>query len=552
MSFHTVDKQPDSEWSTCSFSSVFRLGKSPNPSFNSPVVDKCGLKWQFSLNKKLNLSSQWVCKDIIEQAIVDVAVNLGEGRPLIVKRITLFPNSCVAHDITAFKSIEIKRVTSLSITVTVLQGSLEQHPLTLPHSSTSSPRCACSQAASDALHSSRFDALLTRPPVLQTLSQSLDSGSFFDTKFILCSRRKTSGNPGVTQRVYAQTDVLYAISPNLDLDEMFVREDKLFLNGNTLGERNQRMLEIVDEYEYESDSDLDEGESEGRDRDVEGTAEMIPSQSAEVVFEAIVKEQSGGGGKLDEGSSRLTAGAATVSEEGAPALEDTTSVSLPATSDFEDVWSEGSIQSDGQVRHRTSPLPNVQNVVYVKGTAYKTWRALIYYCYTGQITFSPLKSSQNAVEQFPNDERDNCCSPKSMYRLAHKLGIKALETSALAAVEKHLSKDNIFDEIFSNFTSKYTVIQEMEMKILLANRNQPEVVQALPRIIRGTVKKISQGSMPHAQTVLSDVMQKLIPCSLPASYIDCKCCGHRQHSIPPPSNAPESVKPRGNIWLYDL
>ncbi|KAH7906219.1 hypothetical protein BJ138DRAFT_1163143, partial [Hygrophoropsis aurantiaca] len=93
-----------------------------------------------------------------------------------------------------------------------------------------------------------------------------------------------------------------------------------------------------------------------------------------------------------------------------------------------------------------------------------------------------------------------------MYCLANRLGINALEASALAAIEEHLSKNNILDELFSKFTSKYPLIQEMEMEILMENRTQPEVTQAFPRMIQ----KISQGQMLHGEKMLSDVMQKLL------------------------------------------
>ncbi|KAH7906114.1 hypothetical protein BJ138DRAFT_1163390 [Hygrophoropsis aurantiaca] len=287
---------------------------------------------------------------------------------------------------------------------------------------------------------------------------------------------------------------------------MSAREDRLFLflgAGCTPREWYHRMSEIVTQYEYESDSDLDEGED--RNTDLVEPAETIPPPPAEVVFEAV-GEGHGASSGLYEDRSHSASGEATVSEE------DTSIVSAPTTSDFEDVvGSEGYARPDVQAdRYNALPVPiepptNITHVIYVKDTAYKTWRALIYYCYTGRVAFLPLKSCHNAVARLPSGGRDNRCSPKSMYRLAHKLGITALETSALAAIEEHLSKNNILDEIFSKYTSKYPVIRETEMRILMENRREPEVVQALPRMIQ----KISQGKMPHAETVLSDVMQKL-------------------------------------------
>ncbi|KAH7906218.1 hypothetical protein BJ138DRAFT_658778 [Hygrophoropsis aurantiaca] len=334
------------------------------------------------------------------------------------------------------------------------------------------------------------------------IAQWLNSGAFFDIKFIACARRGASDMHGATRVVYAQTAILKAISPALNLNQMFAREDKLFLRARTPG---GRMAEIVDEYEYESDSDFDE--SEERDNDIIGGIKAGPSQPSEAILKAVVEERDSRS-TWGENSSHTTAAAARVFEESTQISDD--SISTAAISDFEDVGSEGYIQPNMQDKYSAMlSTEHIANVIYVKGTAYKTWRAFVFFCYTGQVTFSPLRSSNTASERSPDDGKDSHCSPKSMYCLANKLGINALEASALAAIEEHLSKNNIIDELFSKFTSKYPVIQEMEMRILMENRTQPEAIQAFPKMIQ----KISQGEMPYAEKVLSDVMQKLLTTS---------------------------------------
>ncbi|KZT26833.1 hypothetical protein NEOLEDRAFT_1131894 [Neolentinus lepideus HHB14362 ss-1] len=61
--------------------------------------------------------------------------------------------------------------------------------------------------------------------------------------------------------------------------------------------------------------------------------------------------------------------------------------------------------------------------VIVKDAAARTYTALIFYLYTGEIYFRPLNSSP--MESTPNSEvrtyPSRSCSPKSMYRLADKL-----------------------------------------------------------------------------------------------------------------------------------
>ncbi|KAH7925140.1 hypothetical protein BV22DRAFT_1011844, partial [Leucogyrophana mollusca] len=140
--------------------------------------------------------------------------------------------------------------------------------------------------------------------------------------------------------------------------------------------------------------------------------------------------------------------------------------------------------------------------VLVKGAAYKTWRALIYYCYTGQIVFSPLKSCNAEHTPALAYEGATPCSPKSMYRLADSLGIDGLKEIALAAIKNDLSQKNILDEAFSKFTSR----QDMEVKLLVEHRSAPEVVTAFPT----KIQKIFRGEIPHAETVHSDFMQRLL------------------------------------------
>ena len=47
------------------------------------------------------------------------------------------------------------------------------------------------------------------------------------------------------------------------------------------------------------------------------------------------------------------------------------------------------------------------------------WASYIFFRYTGQVSFLPLKSAQGSSKRRPNDpNQPPSCSPKSMYRLA--------------------------------------------------------------------------------------------------------------------------------------
>ncbi|KAH9943870.1 hypothetical protein B0H21DRAFT_660394, partial [Amylocystis lapponica] len=106
------------------------------------------------------------------------------------------------------------------------------------------------------------------------------------------------------------------------------------------------------------------------------------------------------------------------------------------------------------------------------------WEALLFYLYTGNITFAPLKSEGDNVRQsFINRRRSKepnrpaPCSCKSIYRTAdevcghhlplrlinnfmEQMGLDALKHLALDHLKSRLSAKNILTEIFSTFTSQ--------------------------------------------------------------------------------------------------
>ncbi|KAG2074537.1 hypothetical protein BDR04DRAFT_1048223 [Suillus decipiens] len=145
----------------------------------------------------------------------------------------------------------------------------------------------------------------------------------------------------------------------------------------------------------------------------------------------------------------------------------------------------------------SSPPPPAQRMVLVRNTAFPTWASYVYYCYTGQVSFYPLKSKD------PYSRRDKTietprCSPKSMYRLAVKLKHTRLEALAFQAIKSNLSESNILDEAFSQFTAHYPDIRQMELEFLLKFRSAVKVAVPLQRI----VDAVAQGEMPHARAML--------------------------------------------------
>ncbi|KAJ7744157.1 hypothetical protein B0H16DRAFT_1560366 [Mycena metata] len=166
-------------------------------------------------------------------------------------------------------------------------------------------------------------------------------------------------------------------------------------------------------------------------------------------------------------------------------------------SDFEsdeeqepEALSSGGVSSDGEHKNsRAKSPPNNSigvekylrrgRIVVLKDTAYRTWKALLYYLYTRQINFAPLRS-ENCLGLETEDPQ---CLAKSMYRLADKLGLEELKSSALQYIRSRLSEDNILQEVFSSFTSMYPTLQTLEIKFLTSNFT-PKVTENLKQMTK--------------------------------------------------------------------
>ncbi|KAJ7474208.1 hypothetical protein FB451DRAFT_1248312 [Mycena latifolia] len=166
-----------------------------------------------------------------------------------------------------------------------------------------------------------------------------------------------------------------------------------------------------------------------------------------------------------------------------------------------------SSSSDAESKAKTAPEVSARSpcgrtgrVVVLKDTAFRTWKALLYYLYTRRVNFRPLKSEglkETAVS-------GPTCSPKSMYRLADKLGLEELQALALAAISSRLSEENILQEVFSTFTSYYPVIQELEVRILTSNFSE-KASEGLKEM----TQKICDGEKPYCAETLFMIIRKM-------------------------------------------
>ncbi|EAU91332.2 hypothetical protein CC1G_07367 [Coprinopsis cinerea okayama7 len=92
-------------------------------------------------------------------------------------------------------------------------------------------------------------------------------------------------------------------------------------------------------------------------------------------------------------------------------------------------------------------------ILPVNGHAYRTWKSFLLYLITGEINLLPLSSTSKREQvQKDFDARGTiACSPKSMYHLAQKFGVRTLSERALEEIMKNITETNVVEEAFGRF-----------------------------------------------------------------------------------------------------
>ncbi|KAG2368375.1 hypothetical protein BDR07DRAFT_1391247 [Suillus spraguei] len=303
-------------------------------------------------------------------------------------------------------------------------------------------------------------------PLINTASvlrQSMNNGEFADTKYYVMSKRETGRSSGETRFMYASNAILdhgTGIAP--------------VLPSSTTGD--SLLVQDAERYDdYDLDSDLEE----------EGTGQGAPGQPPPYRDSQSYSSREA---PSESDISDITSESSVLSSDGG----DLSYMEWPA------LGSRG-FRSTDTLRAEQPPQPfsPTQRMVLVRNTAFATWASYIYYCYTGQVSFYPLKS-KDPLSRRNNTTQTLRCSPKSMYRLALKLKNARLEALAFQAIKSSLSKSNILDEAFSWFTAQYPDIRKMELELLIEFRSTPEVSSRLERILGS----VTRGERPYAQAML--------------------------------------------------
>ncbi|KAH8101914.1 hypothetical protein BXZ70DRAFT_85191 [Cristinia sonorae] len=314
--------------------------------------------------------------------------------------------------------------------------------------------------------------------LLQTaFRMSLKSGGFIDTKFYAFSRRKPAGIIGTPLPIFANSFMLRAANPYFE--GLF---DGGYREGGLVNiddgyPQHRSSFTTSEEYVYEDDSDLEDDD-----------------------------------------------------EETAPLVENKVE------------WKLADTDVTGEAMHVPSGAPTrLGRVVYVPDVAHKTWMALVNYLCTGEIAFACLKSSQdiNGTKD-PNDTLLRC-SPKSMYRVADRLGLDKLKLLCAEEIRLQLSTRNILPELFSQFTSRYSQISTFELRYFIDHGNEATIREALPPWIDALVS----GRFSHCAGMLKILLPDLLSLSCSPSAATVKIADGRQKksktgsslaALPPPAS----------------
>ncbi|THV07387.1 hypothetical protein K435DRAFT_959965 [Dendrothele bispora CBS 962.96] len=131
----------------------------------------------------------------------------------------------------------------------------------------------------------------------------------------------------------------------------------------------------------------------------------------------------------------------------------------------------------------------------LKSCAFRTWKALVLYLTTQRITFRKLSSQQSGGRSRNRDS----CSPKSMYRLAHMIGMNELKQKAYEAIRSSVSETNVIEELTSSFTARYDEVRKFEIERFLdCDKKKFEVF----------CQKLSRGDFTaHQLVVVAEVLR---------------------------------------------
>ncbi|KAG7441717.1 uncharacterized protein BT62DRAFT_997009 [Guyanagaster necrorhizus] len=171
-------------------------------------------------------------------------------------------------------------------------------------------------------------------------------------------------------------------------------------------------------------------------------------------------------------------------------------------------------QGDGcSMEHPDSDSPRPRRMGHacvLSHVSYRTWKCLLLYLYTGRLCFSILNSARETRKHESDDFPT--CSPKSMYRLANMINYERLKQLSLANLRSQISVRNVYEEVFSDFTSQFPDVFEMERQIIHTLWFDPMAHETIQeQFAKGELHR----GHPAFKIIIDGIGQNLVGCPSP-------------------------------------
>ncbi|KAI0783322.1 hypothetical protein C8Q75DRAFT_783650 [Abortiporus biennis] len=151
-------------------------------------------------------------------------------------------------------------------------------------------------------------------------------------------------------------------------------------------------------------------------------------------------------------------------------------------------------------------------IFHITGAAGRTWESFLFYLHTGEVDFAPLSSAKNEARKayikekaMLSQKKAPPCSCKSMYRLAVMLDMEELKNLSLRFLTWQINSHTIVSEIFSDFTSRYEQVKEMELSYLVNHWDEINGSEAFLK----KLSNLAAGDYPHAGEIMAEIFAKL-------------------------------------------
>ncbi|KAI0681975.1 hypothetical protein BC835DRAFT_1300973 [Cytidiella melzeri] len=347
------------------------------------------------------------------------------------------------------------------------------------------------------------------------LQQSLEAGCFVDAKFYVFSRRRSTGFVDQALPVYANSAILRASATYFEalFGATFSEARMTSLSGGFPEDRTYSTTE----YDYEADSDLEDEEPNYlEEQECSGGTlanSDLPLKNPGCYLNLLQMCNQRIRGSLPTGYEQARG------RSGGPPWSSLRHIPMSPTHGHGQQGLTGDNPPLPLSATEIASMTNTQlmqvtgtqygHVIVTPDVAYKTFKALVYYLYTGELRFAPLRSQSpkpGADTAVTTPRQVPQCSPKAMYRLADKYGLIDLKDKAQADIMHKLSVENIAVELRSTLTSTYEQVRDLQVAFACKEACRPAVLAT----IHEWTAELAKGNAPLTAGVLADFVQKAV------------------------------------------